>query len=163
MLNSIWKHYSKQKIIPKTKKSFGTTIISANAPNVIWNYYSKRKKCPIQKCIKKHKFYNIFRKNTNKTQEIQRFCASRPASRLASQAASRPASQPAVASQPASQPTSQPASQDPAQTLSRAPSQKQYDFFHKVITNPLLFGQIRPRSILAPRAQTALRDHCQSS
>ena len=102
-------------------------------------YYSKRKIHPIQKRIKKHKFYNDFsKKNTNKPKEIQCFYASRLAS------------QPQPASQPASQPTSQPASQDPAQSLSRALSQKQYDFFHNVITNPLLFGQIQPRSILAP-------------
>ena len=41
-------------------------------------------------------------------------------------------SQPATASQPASQPASQ------------RPLQKRYDFFHKVITNPSLFGKIRP-------------------
>ena len=40
--------------------------------------------------------------------------------------------------------------QDASQILSQAPLQKRNDFFHKVITNPSLFAQIRPGPILTP-------------
>ena len=77
-------------------------------------------------------------RNAHLSLQLQWF-GSKPASQLASQPAGRPASRP----------VSQPASQDPAQTFSRAPLQNQHDFFHKVNTNPSLFGKIRPSIIFA--------------
>ena len=130
---------------PKASKSTCFTLIFAKTPIT-------------------HKKYNVFTP------------AGRPASRLASQAASRPASQPAAASQPASQPTSQPASQIPLRvspgrslknnTISFIKLSQIHYFLARSSLGPFWppHGRAGPRPQgAAALAQTALRDHCQTS